>query len=219
MLITRALSFLPLSLLVVSSCFPQEQPPAKDPSKGQTKVTSIEIREPATVKLEDLFKNADVVAVIKIQSGDTEHYSTVVYKSEVVTPFKGVAVGETVFLGPFVGYRIGWEYLAFLKRSDEQMAPSKESTGPAISYGSLPSFYRIMYEGYSFMESGYACVFDGKEISERCDYGIRLNTYQVILPKQIKTFPVPSEEGQSSDSKWVRKKSLLAYLETMQSRN
>jgi hypothetical protein len=83
----------------------------------------------------------------------------------------------------------------------------------------LISFYTVMYEGYSFMESGYACVFDGKEISEKCDYGIKLDTYQVVLPESIRTFPLSCEEGEFSDSKWVRKKPFLAYLASLQSRN
>ncbi|MFZ0818816.1 MAG: hypothetical protein WAM91_02020 [Candidatus Acidiferrales bacterium] len=209
------LLFLPLTLLAASPCLSQDKPPAKDPSQAKVKTQVVENSEPAPVKLEDLFKQADVVAVLKILSGDTEHYSATVYKTEVVKPFKGVAAGQIVFLGPFVGYRIGWEYVAFLRRTDEKMAPSKEPTSPGTTYGPLPSFYHIMYQGYSIMEGSYECVFDGKEISEKCDYGIKINTYQVILPKKIKTFPAPPEEGESSDSKWVRKKPFLEYLDTL----
>ncbi len=218
MVYIRSLLILLSTLLAACPCLSQENPPAKDPSLGQVRTQSVAISEPATVKVEDLFKQADVVAVVKILSGDTEHYSATVYKAEVVTPFKGVRAGEIVFLGPFVGYRIGWEYLAFLRRAEEEMAPSKETSSSGTSYGLLPSFYRIMYEGYSFMESGYVCVLDGKETSEMCDYGIQFNTYQVVVPKKIKTFPVPLEDGKLSDSKWVRKKPFLDYLETLRFR-
>jgi len=43
MLMPRALYFLPLTLLVVSSFFPQDQAPTKGPSKPQTNLTTIEI--------------------------------------------------------------------------------------------------------------------------------------------------------------------------------
>jgi hypothetical protein len=206
-----------LSVLAASPCHSQDKPPNPSTPKPPTIVTTT-TTEPANVKLEDLFKQADIVAVVKIISGDTEHYSPTVYKTEVVTPFKGVSTGEIVFLGPYAGYRIGWEYLAFLKRSIEKIAPSKEAATPGTSYGPLPSFYRIMYEGFSLMESRYVCVFDGKEISEQCGYGIKLNVIQVILPRKIKTFPVPDDEGEVGDSKWVRKKPFLAYLETLRNR-
>lgn len=216
MLNHRTFAFAPAILLAVSPCFSQNKPPARDASQASSKTTRIEISDPATVKLEDLFKQADIVAVVEILSGDAEHYPQVVYKARVVTPFKGAAKEDIIFLGPFTNYGIGSEYLAFLKRSNEKMVPSKQSSSPAISYGELPVFYKIMYEGYSFMEIGYECVFDGKEIHQQCDDGIKLNTFQVVLPKKIKIFPAPPEEGNSSDTKWVRKDRLLAYLETLQ---
>jgi hypothetical protein len=205
----------PLMLFMTWAYFPQEKQQSKDPSVASLVTRGGEISEPATVKIEGLFKQADVVSVVKIVSGDTEHYSQAVYKAEVVTPFKGVAKGETIFLGPFFGYRIGNEYLAFLRRVDQKMVPTRETPSPGVNYGPLAFFYRIMYEGYSFLEMGYACVFDGKQVNEHCDYGIKLNTYQVILPKKMKTFPVPPEDGEVSDTKWVRKDRLLAYLETL----
>ncbi len=210
----RATAFLLVSLMAASTCVSQNKPAAKNSAPSKTEMT-VETSEPASVKLEDLFKQADLVAVVKILSGDSEHYSQTIYKSEVVTTFKGTAKGETIFLGPFIGYRIGSEYLAFLKRSNEKTVPSKEPPSSAISYGELPFFYRVMYEGYSFMEIGYECVFDGKEINQQCDDGIRLNTFQVVLPKKIKTFPAPPETGGSSDTRWVRKSRFISYMEML----
>jgi len=209
----RAHYFAFVILLAAWACFPQNKPHSRNASSTRT-TTTVEISEPATVKLEDLFKQADLVAVVKIQSGDSERYSQTVYKAEIVMSFKGAAKGDIIFLGPFIGYGIGSEYLAFLKRSNQKMIPSREPPSPTVSYGELPVFYRIMYDGYSFMEIGYACVFDGKEVNQRCDYGIRINPYQVVLPKKIKTFPALPEEGDLS-KKWVRKDRLLSHMETL----
>jgi hypothetical protein len=206
---------LPLIIfLMMLVCFAQNKPPAKNSSPAGTEMT-VEISDPASVKIEDLFKQADMVGIVKILSGDSEHYSQAIYKAEVVTPYKGVAKGDIIFLGPFVGYRVGWEYLACLKHFNQKMVPSKEASSSAISYGELPFFYRVMYEGYSFMEIGYECIFDGKEINQQCDDGIKLNTFQVVLPKKIKTFPAPPEAGSSSDTKWVRKSRLSSYMEML----
>jgi len=59
------------------------------------KATSI-----ARVKIEDLFSQADQVAVVKILSGDSEHYATVVYKAVVKNAYKGTVAGQTIYFGP-----------------------------------------------------------------------------------------------------------------------
>src|SRR5689334_19620070 len=69
----------------------------------------ITITEPGIYKLADLFKKADVVAILKIVSGDTENYDCAVYKAVVVKSFRGSEAGETVYFGPYVGERLGWE--------------------------------------------------------------------------------------------------------------
>jgi len=61
----------------------------------------VTITEPGVYKLAELFKVADVVAIVKVMSGDTENYEKAVYKGEVIQSFKGTASGQTVFFGPF----------------------------------------------------------------------------------------------------------------------
>lgn len=72
-----------------------------------------------------------------------------------------------------------------------------------------------MYGGFSAMSIEYACVFDGKEIPEQCDYGIKLNPEQIVLPNKIKTFPPGDTDAVTNYHKWVRKKSLLPLLEQL----
>ena len=70
-----------------------------------------------------------------------------------------------------------------------------------------------MYDGYSALSIEYTCAFDGETIAEQCDDGITLNIHQVILPNQIKKFPVATLGGRQGNRRWVRKKALLALIE------
>jgi hypothetical protein len=78
---------------------------------------TVEITEPGVYNVSELFKQADIVAVVKVLSGDTENYEHAVYKGEVIKGFKGVPNGVTVYFGPFVGEKLGWEYLLFLRNA------------------------------------------------------------------------------------------------------
>ena len=172
--------------------------------------TCTTITEPGAVKIENLWKQADFVAVVQILSGDTEHYPIAVYKAKVITPFKNASTGQIIYLGPFTTYRLGGEYLAFLRQSKDPVSP-KDGDAP-LSYGTLQTVLRIMYEGYSFMDIDYACVFDGKNTNERCDYGIKISTEKVLLPKSIKTFP-DGTSGGAGEHSWVRRDKFLKFLE------
>jgi hypothetical protein len=173
----------------------------------------IEISEPATVNIVGLFKQADLVAVIRILSGDSEHYATTVYKAEVVTAFKGAHSGEKLYFGPFISYGVGSEYLAFLRRSDVGLNPAPATEGSGLHYGAIGRLFRVMYEGYSIMPIEYVCVFEGKEPSEQCADAIKVNAHQVRLPRALRTYPAePAADLSGSDEKWVKKEALLSAL-------
>ncbi len=180
---------------------------------GQVK--QIEISEPATVNLGDLFKQADVVAVVYILSGDSEHYPDAIYKAEVLTPFKGVRKGERIYFGPFVSYAVGGEYLAFLRRSKDGARPADGAAKTGLHYGAIDVLYRIMSQGHSIMPVQYVCVFDGKDAQEQCDYGVKVNTHQVKLPKAVKTHPLEPDDESTSDRKWVKRNVLISVLEAL----
>jgi hypothetical protein len=168
----------------------------------------------ARVKLSDLFKQADLVAVVKIVSGDGENYSVVVYKAKVLTAFKGTVAKETIFFGPFEGFGVGNEYIVFLNKSERGM--KSEGGAGGSSYGDLPVLYRIMYDGFSILPSSYECVFNGKAIAEQCDYSVKLNPEQIILPPGVKEFP-PGEAGPLTNyCKWVRKSVFIGLLEALE---
>src|SRR5439155_21429754 len=185
-----------ISVLIITGLFgAADAASAQDASSAKISVTTttgqqVNISEPASVKIEALFKQADLVAVLRIVSGDTEHYSTAIYKAVVVRGFKGTAPGEVIFFGPFIGYRLGDEYLAFLRRDLKPAEEKKKPSTPVMSYGPLRSSYSVMYDGYSTLPIEYTCAFDGETIAEQCDDGITLNIHQVILPNQIRKCPV-----------------------------
>jgi hypothetical protein len=166
------------------------------------------------VAIADLFKQADVVAVVKILSGDSENYKTAVYKARVLNAYKGVEVGQQLFFGPFIGYEVGSDYVAFLRHA--KAGPKlRPQDGPTMNYGPLEIFHLIMYQGYSIMPLSYQCVFDTKAHDEGCDYGVRVNTSQVKLPSTVKTFPRTSKDDSADTNRWVRKDVFLRLLETL----
>jgi hypothetical protein len=181
---------------------------------AQQQQMTVTITEPAPVKAEKLFKHAELVADVRILSGDTEHYPRTVYKSEVLRPFKGVSKGAVIYFGPFVGYGLGEELIVFLDRSPERLKPYKNIES-GLSYGQIPSFYVVMYQGYAALQVKYDCLFDGAESAQRCDYGVRVNTYQLRLPRSVKTFPSSARGAFSENTNWVRKSEFVAYLERL----
>jgi hypothetical protein len=196
-----------LTLALLVGCIP-----------AATSQETVVIGEPATLTVSELFKQADIVAVIRILSGDSEHYPITVYKAKVLTPFKGAQRGERLYFGPFVSYGVGSEYLAFLQRSKSGVAPSAGTADSGLHFGSVGAFYRVMYEGYSVMPIRYVCVFGGGEPKEPCDYAVEINTYQVKLPKSLRTTPAETEDMSSGDKKWVKREGLLSVLETFRNR-
>ena len=192
---------------IVAACTAKAQ-------QQQTTITTTTI-EPAPVKIEALMKQADLVASVRILSGDSEGYPRTVYKAEVVEAFKGVKKGAIIYFGPFIGYALGEELVVFLKHSEQGIDPKPSATSSSLNYGPISSFYLIMYDGYSALHVSYECVFDGKDIAHQCDYGVRVNTYQVALPKSIRTYPASVTYPSSDDTRWVRKIAFIEYLQRM----
>jgi len=174
---------------------------------------TVTISEPAPLTLEKLFEQADVVAVLEVLSGDSENYAVAVYRARTVEPFKGTVKDQIIFFGPFIGYRVGYQYVAFLRRLETGMRPEQQATENAtLSFGEVTTPYGIMYDGYSIMPVEYVCKFHGDRSNEVCDDGVQINTYQVKLPASIKTFPRDDDDEPVSDTGWVRKDVLIRAL-------
>jgi len=172
--------------------------------------TKVTVTEPAVIDLANLFKQANTVALVRIVSGDAENYEITVYKAQVVKSFKGTTAGESIYFGPYMGERIGWEYILFLHNVTQPIAPKSTSS---ISYGTI-HYSEIFNEGYSSMMTSYECVFDGKTVAERCDDGVRICTDYIVLPKSIHTFP-PASEDTPFGCRWARRQPFLSLLGTL----
>ena len=160
--------------------------------------------------IRDRFKIADVVAVVRIVSGDTENYKTAVYKAVVVTGLKGTAKGQTLYFGPFIGQKLGWEYILFLRKGKEAATPT---TSPTAGFGTV-KYLEVFNEGYSQMESSYSCVFDERDQAQSCDYAIRVCTDYVTLPKLLRAFP-PERNDPPFGCRWVRKSKFISILDEL----
>jgi hypothetical protein len=176
---------------------------------GQTTTT---ITEPSVTDVTKLFRTGDTVALVKVVSGDTEHYDVAVYKAEVVKAFKGTTQGEVLYFGPYVGLRLGWEYVVFLRTTPETLQANGEK---AVSYGPV-RYQRIFNEGYTALMTSYECVFDGKETNQKCDEAIRICTDYVKTPKSLTVAP-PLTKDTPFGCRWTRRKQFIALLEKLAS--
>ena len=168
---------------------------------GQTTTT---ITEPAVTDVNGIFRAADVVALVSVMSGDTEHYATAIYKAQVVQGFKGTTKGETLYFGPYVGLRLGGEYVLFLRSTSEALKPASET---AVTYGTVP-YYKIFNEGYTAMEAKYECVLKG---NAACDYSVRICTDYIKTPKSLQLAP-SLDKDTSFGCRWARREQFLALL-------
>lgn len=201
----RYASFLSFLFLSLCSCVSLARP-------AQVKTINATITEPGIIALDQLYKMSDVVAVVHILSGDTENYERAIYKTEVIQNFKGATSKEVLYFGPYVGEKLGMDVLVFLKAAAEPVVPkSKTST----SYGTV-KYFEVFNEGYSRMEIDYRCIFGGKDTDQECDYGVRVCTDYITLPKGMNTSP-PMREDTPFGCRWVRKSKFILMLEKIES--
>lgn len=165
-------------------------------------------------ELEKLYEEADLVAFIRIVSGDTENYEDTIYKSSVITAYKGIDTGKTVFFGPYVSYGVGSEYLIFLKKSGTVIGKisTKGKRSRTIAYDDSSEYFRVMYGGYSILPVSYECAFGSISASGSCAYAVNMAT--VILPNSIKSFPEETR-GEKFNAAFVQKASIEAFLNTL----
>jgi len=180
----------------------------------QSKVITVTTSDPASVTLEDLFKEADLVAFIEVLSGDSENYEQVLYKARVIKGFKGVVAAEPIYFGPFTSYGIGSEYLVFLRKNSTTVGAlaSASAKNMPLLFDSSQITYGVMYVGYSIMPVRFECVF---EKSNKCDYAVKFNAKQVRLPKELNQFNEEFDESGVSDRRFVKRKSIEAFLQKL----
>jgi hypothetical protein len=194
--------------LVLTGIFPLQSLHGQASITTKSGAETVTITEPGRIKLADLFKVADVVAVVRIVSGDTESYELPIYKAIVVRSFKGSSKGATIYFGPDLSEKLGSEYTLFLRDLKHSAVPK---SGPTNLYGTV-SFLDVFNQGYSSMENSYECVFDGSVPEQSCDYGVKVCTDYIVLPKGTHSFT--SEKGEPPfRCRWVRRSSFMDLLD------
>jgi hypothetical protein len=168
------------------------------------RTATVAITEPGSGTLDNYMNRADVVALVKVVAGDTEAYGVPIYKAEVIQGFKGAVAGQTIFFGRFVGTRLGWEYVLFLRDVKNPLTPKPSATN---AFGTI-HYAEVFNEGYSSMETSYECKFGA---DNQCDYGVRVCTDYVTLPADTPVSP-PMTETTDFGCRWVRKTTLLSLL-------
>jgi hypothetical protein len=191
-----------LRLLIVLALFTQV-------GVAQTaKQVTTTIHEPGIYELAKLFKQADRVVLAKVVAGDTEAYRVAIYKAEIIKSFKGATAGETIYFGPFVGEKLGWDYILFLRDMPKRITPKATSS---TGYGTI-QYSEVFNEGYTSMQTSYECVFEGKDTAQKCDYGVRVCTDYIKLPKSIPAFP-PESNDPPFGCRWVRRDVFASVLD------
>lgn len=188
----------------VSICFAQ-----------QTKTVTVIISDPSSVSLESLFSQADLVAFVEIRSGDAENYNHTLYKAAVLKSYKGSKEREVIYFAPFIGYAVGTEYLVFLRKTDKRIGDviDENAKNKTLPYDATQNFYQIMYDGYSVMPVSFECIFE-KPSHQTCQYAVKFNINQVILPKKLKTFP-EEKNDEVLDAKYVKRTAIEPVLEVL----
>lgn len=171
------------------------------------------INEPGRYDIHELYNDADIIALIEIQSSDAEHYDAAVYKGKVIEGFKGVSAGQSLYFGPYVGLKLGWQYVLFLHKSSSPLAP-KDPARPG--YGTI-QYAKVFNGGYSSLETSYECVFDAKGSNKECDEGVRVCTDYLKLPKKMPVFP-PMTVDTPFGCRWVRKTEFFSMLQSLKQR-
>jgi len=173
-------------------------------------LSTVTTSEPGIYQLADLFTHSDKVAFVKVVSGNTEAYDVAIYKAQVVKGFKGLSAGETFYFGPFIGTELGSEYILFLRDEPKAIEPKAKMEG---GYGTV-NYSEVFDDGYSSMLSSYECVFSGAVINQQCDYGVRVCTDYIKLPKSLPAFPIDGNDPPFG-CRWVRKAAFIAALEDL----
>jgi hypothetical protein len=193
-------------LFTIAMTFVRFSPAQQTRARQSEQIT---VREPGVYELAGLFKQADTVALVKIVAGDSESYRCAVYKAEVLKNFKGAKAGEVIYFGPYVGQRLGLEYVLFLRNAPDPIAPNV----PGSAFGRV-HYAEVFNEGYSSMEVSYECVFGGRDIAQQCDYGVRVCTDYIKLPKGTKTF-LSLADAAPFGCRWLRRTSFIDTLELL----
>jgi hypothetical protein len=99
------------------------------------------------------------------------------------------------------------EYVLFLQNAAQPISPR---AGSASRYGTIDCA-EVFDEGYTSMETSFQCAFRGQAINQQCDYGVRVCTDYITLPKSMTVSP-PMTDETPFGCRGVRKQDFLLLL-------
>lgn len=171
------------------------------------------------LKVEDLFKEADVVVIAKIQSGHRvtagEYPCGAKYEAKIIHSLKGELENDSIVeFGPYLGHGIGNKYLLFLKARGSRYEPMTSSTGAILSAMAerekkcAPSeaAYGIMFHGFGALEISWTTKFEYKD-------AIKFPEEWVLPPVSLERKPAEAGDNRMlSEESWVREDDFVEYI-------
>jgi hypothetical protein len=155
---------------------------------------------PRKATLQNLVDAAEAVVLVHVVAGDAENYDVPIYKAKVLEVFKGkVAKDDVVYFGPYLGTRLGDNYVVFLRHT-----LAVHTAGTAAPFGKIDP-WRVLDQNYGEMEIGYECTFSGPK---SCDDAIRVCTDYIRLPDTVEIIP-PLKEKSPLGCRWARRDPFL----------
>ena len=170
------------------------------------------------IPIEELFKKADVVALVDIKKGETIDIEGgscgAVYEGTVAEAFKGVKKDGVVIFGPYHGYKIGYKYLLFLYNAENLFEPISSTN--SISEAARQEYLKkcqSKLKGLRIMHSGYGALkieFTGKyKYKDAAIIPKRYVSFSQTLPKK-KVAEGKCDEWE--ECYWVPEDRLIKYL-------
>lgn len=170
------------------------------------------------IKMEVLFKMADVVALVEIKQGETIDYDGgscgAVYKASVIEGFKGVKKEQLIHFGPYHGYKIGYKYLLFLNNPGKVFEPISSTNYRSeaarqkhlLKCKNKLKGLRIMHSGKGAIKIDYTEKYKYKDAA--------------IIPQRYVSFPITLPKKTVDEVRcnkweecyWVPVERLIKYL-------
>lgn len=165
----------------------------------------------APIPIEQLFKDADVVALVRITGADEEAFDEVLYRAAVIERFKGKVDSSTIYFGPYAGSALGHEYVLFLldhKKTIRDLAREGPVPWPAALDEAV---WKVMYSGFGQLEIHYVCAFENCGGPVCCDHAVSVAAEQVVLPEGLPRAPQECD-SRPFDTAWIKKETFLSFL-------
>lgn len=174
----------------------------------------------APVSVEELFKSADVVALVEVSEGHLlgsgEKNCGAIYTGHVERQFKGVSQ-QSIQFGHAPGYEIGERYVLFLTSPGKEF--QKLSSTNSISMAGQAEFHKrcgAKLVAHRVMQSGLGALKATWSVRLEFQNGIAVMSKYVIFPESLKAVPADLGERHQLDAPvWLKEDQVIEYLSTL----